>query len=131
MPKCGNPYTFAACLTQRLAGGQYSFASGRWLDGVRSPVCMACPELDPSVVNCEGKTVASQPGYFSYYVSTGSRRTDTYTAVEVSECPNRQACKHVGLLDTVCETSLPVCNSNISNKCDAGYTGILLYGASN
>ena len=92
---------------------------------------MACPELDPSVVNCEGKSVASQPGYFSHYISTGSRRTATYTVVAVTECPNRQACKHVGLVDNVCETSLPVCNSNMySGKCDAGYTGILLYDAS-
>jgi hypothetical protein len=116
-----NQYTCKEC-----PSGQYSFASGRWLDGVRSPVCMACPELDPSVVNCEGKTVASRPGYFSHYISTGSRRTDTYTVVAVTECPNRHACKLVGLIDTVCETSLPVCNSNISSgKCDAGYTGLL------
>ena len=109
-----------------LAGGMFSIAGGQWLDGLRSPVCNACPSPDPSVAICEGKTVKSQPGYFSHYTSTGlSRRSDDNAAIAVTKCPNQQACKHVGLIDSVCETSVSICNSNTSTKCDAGYTGIL------
>ena len=32
---------------------------------------------------------------------------------------------HVGLIDSICETSVSMCNDNTSTKCDAGYTGIL------
>ena len=109
-----------------LAGGMFSVVGGQWLDGQRSPVCNACPSPDPSVAICEGKTVKSQPGYFSHYTSTGlSRRSDDNAAIAVTKCPNQQACKHIGLIDSVCETSVSICNNKTSTTCDAGYTGIL------
>ena len=109
-----------------LAGGMFSIVGGQWLDGLRSPVCNACPSPDPSVAICEGKTVKSQPGYFSHYTSTGlSRRSDDNAAIAVTKCPNQQACKHVGLIDSVCETSVSICNNKTSTTCDTGYTGIL------
>ena len=113
-----------------LAGGMFNVVGGQWLDSQRSPVCNACPSPDPSFAICEGKTVKSQPGYFSHYTSTGfSRRSDDNTAIAVTKCPNQQACKHVGLIDSVCETSVSICNEATpggkSTKCDAGYTGIL------
>ena len=114
-----------------LAGGQFSVVAGEWLDGIRSPVCQVCPSLDPSVAICEGKTVKSQPGYFSHYSSTtGSRRTDNNAAIAVTKCPNQQACKHVGLIDSVCGRSVAMCNDNTSTKCDTGYTGIPLHATS-
>ena len=116
-----------------LAGGKFSIVDAQWLDGVRSPVCEVCPSLNPSVAICEGKTVQSQPGYFSHYAHTGSsRRADSYATIAVTKCPNEQACKQLGVIDFVCETSVSMCNANTSisvygnvSKCDAGYTGIL------
>ena len=107
-----------------LAGGMFSIVGGQWIDGLRSPLCNACPSLDPSVAICEGKTVKSQPGYFSHYTSTGlSRRTDDNAAIAVTKCPNQQACKRVGLMNSVA-------SDDPSTKCDTGYTGILLHTTS-
>ena len=105
-------------------GGTFSFAGGEWIDGKRSPICEACPQLDPSVVVCEGDSVKSQPGYSAQYSSERSRRASRYTVVTLHECPNRAACKYEGLLDSVCNATLPVCNARgDGGTCDEGYTG--------
>ena len=93
------------------------------MDRIRSPVCEACPSLDPSVVVCEGETVKSQPGYFSHTSTGSSRRADSYAAIAVTKCPNQQACKRVGLMNLVA-------SDDPSTKCDIGYTGILLHTTS-
>ena len=96
-----------------------------------SPVCEACPQLDPSIAICEGNTVISQPGYYAYFYSeadgSATRRADDFISVAVHQCPNKEACKRPGLLDYVCNTSLRLCNSDSDEdsfkKCDEGYTG--------
>ena len=110
-------------MTCAAAGGKFSLSGGQWVDAVRSPVCETCPQLDPSVVVCEGNSVVSQPGYYSYFVSEQTRRSGSYTEVAVAECPNREACRYTGLIDFVCETSLSACNSNAGAKCKEGSTG--------
>ena len=105
------------------AGGQFSLAGGKWLDGEQSLECKPCPQSDPAVVICEGNRVTSQPGYYAYFVEEQSRRGAIQTGVAVTACPNRAACKYSGQLDSVCESSLSVCNSNINGKCAEGYQG--------
>ena len=58
------------------------------LDTTQSSTCTSCPQLDPSVVVCEGNRVISQPGYYSYFISEQARRSGNYTTVAVAACPN-------------------------------------------
>ena len=111
-------------LIRFAAGGQFSLAGGMWLDGVQSPECKPCPQSDPSVVICEGNSVTSQPGHYAYFIEEQSRR-GSHTAVAVTACPNRAACKYLGQFNSVCESSLSVCNNggNTSGKCAEGYHG--------
>ena len=125
------------------AGGAYSLVGGQWLDDYRPIVCQQCPSADPSIAVCNDNKVESQPGYYALY-TTDSRRANSYSTVKVRNlivlrlsptfvckvvrCPNSNACKNVGLVDSACEASVLACNNNATlstngPKCDQGYTG--------
>ena len=126
------------------AGGTCSLAGGQWLGGCRPVVCQQCPSAGPPIAVCNDNKVESRPGYYTLY-TTDSRRANSYSTVKVrnlivlrltpvfmckvARCPNSNACKNVGLVDSACEASVLACNNNATSstngsKCDQGYTGV-------
>ena len=131
VPKCAQVPSCEFGSVPCAAGGEFGLSNGDWFDSVRSQVCKSCPILpsqnttDPALVICEGNTVKSQPGYYSYFLE----EPYPYAELALAQCPNLRACKNEGFVNSTCANSLSVCNGNsnldktVLGKCAEGYTG--------
>ena len=114
VPKCAQVPSCEFGSVPCAAGGEFGLSNGDWFDSVRSQVCKSCPILpsqnttDPALVICEGNTVKSQPGYYSYFLE----EPYPYAELALAQCPNLRACKNEGFVNSTCANSLSVCNGN-------------------